>query len=168
MHSRIGRRARVRMVVAMAAAIMMALSGCAGFGGRGGGGTQVVVAMVANPQMQDLEKVSAEFTRAHPDISLKFITLPENELRDRVTQDIATDAGQYDVVTIGTYEVPIWAENEWLTRIDDKVAQTPGYDLADVIKPVREALTFDGGMYAVPFYGESSFLMDRKDLFAKA
>jgi sorbitol/mannitol transport system substrate-binding protein len=121
---------------------------------------------VANPQMQDIEKLSAEFAKDHPDVDVKFVILPENELRDRVTQDIATQAGQYDVVTIGTYEVPIWAKNGWLTKLDDKASGD--YDTQDLIPPVREALTYDGGLYAVPFYGESSFLMYRKDLFAKA
>jgi sorbitol/mannitol transport system substrate-binding protein len=155
-------------ILAVVIALAVAVSGCAGVGGRSGAGTQVVVAMVANPQMQDLEKLSSEFTRQHPDISLKFVTLPENELRDRVTQDIATNAGQYDVVTIGTYEVPIWASNKWLTRVDGLAARTPGYDVGDLIPPVREALTYQGGLYGVPFYGESSFLMYRKDLFAQA
>ncbi|MCW2610520.1 MAG: sugar transporter substrate-binding protein [Cryptosporangiaceae bacterium] len=161
------RRRRLALLAAVAA-LVVAASGCAGVGGRGGGGTQVVVAMVANPQMQDLERLSGEFTKRHPEISLKFVTLPENELRDRVTQDIATNAGQYDVVTVGTYEVPIWAANTWLTRVDGLAARTPGYDVADLIPPVRDALTYRGGMYAVPFYGESSFLMYRKDLFARA
>jgi ABC-type sugar transport system, periplasmic component len=92
---------------------------------------------------------------------------PENELRDRVTQDIATQAGQYDVVTIGTYETPIWAENGWLTPLDDYASQGD-YDVDDIIAPVREALSYEDQMYATPFYGESSFLMYRKDLFAEA
>jgi sorbitol/mannitol transport system substrate-binding protein len=141
--------------------------GGAGGGGGGGGGKTITVATVANPQMQDIEKLSSEFKKDHPDTSVKFVILPENELRDRVTQDIATKAGQYDVVTIGTYEVPIWAKNNWLTKLDDYAGQG-NYDVGDLIPPVKEALTYENGLYAVPFYGESSFLMYRKDLFAKA
>ncbi len=156
-------------VVASIAAVALVAAGCggAGGGGGGGGGKTVTVATVANPQMQDIEKLSSEFKKDHPDTSIKFVILPENELRDRVTQDIATQAGQYDVVTIGTYEVPIWAKNGWLTKLDDKAGQG-NYDVADLIPPVKEALTYEGGLYAVPFYGESSFLMYRKDLFAQA
>ena len=125
----------------------------------------VTVATVANPPMQDMDKLPPRIQEGHPDIDVNFAILPENELRDRVTQDIATQAGQYDVVTIGTYEVPIWAKNQWLTKLDDK-ANAGDYDAADLIPPVKEALTYEGGLYAVPFYGESSFLMYRKDLFA--
>lgn len=153
---------------ALAAAALFAVPACAGAGGGGGDGDNTVtIATVANPQMQDIEKLSKEFTKDHPEIDVKFVILPENELRDRVTQDIATDGGQYDVVTIGTYETPIWAENGWLTPLDD-YASKGGYDVDDILPPVREALSYQDKMFATPFYGESSFLMYRKDLFKKA
>ncbi|HEU4539651.1 MAG TPA: extracellular solute-binding protein, partial [Jiangellaceae bacterium] len=149
---------------ALAAAGALGLTACAGAGGGGDGGgeeggeTTITVATVANPAMQDIEKLLPHFEEDNPDVTVKIVTLPENELRDKVTQDIATQAGQYDVVTIGTYEVPIWAENEWLTNLDDDASQGD-YDVDDLLPPVRDALTFDGSLYAVPFYGESSFLM---------
>jgi sorbitol/mannitol transport system substrate-binding protein len=167
------RRTRGALAASVAALALLATA-CGGAGGGGGGGGgdgeaggTVTIATVANPQMQDIEKLSAEFRKENPDVDVKFVILPENELRDRVTQDIATQAGQYDVVTIGTYEVPIWAENQWLLKLDDK-AKEGDYDVDDLIPPVREALTYEGGLYAVPFYGESSFLMYRKDLFQAA
>ncbi len=150
------------------AALAFTTAGCAGAGGGGGNENKTVtIATVANPQMQDIEKLSSEFKKDHPDVKLRFVTLPENELRDRVTQDIATKGGQYDVVTIGTYETPIWAKNGWLTKLDG-YASKGDYDVEDLIPPVREALSYKDNMYAVPFYGESSFLMYRKDLFDKA
>jgi sorbitol/mannitol transport system substrate-binding protein len=162
-------RWRPSVFVATIAALALAATACGGAGGGGGGddAKTITVATVANPAMQDIEKLSSEFKKDHPDINVNFVILPENELRDRVTQDIATKAGQYDVVTIGTYEVPIWAKNQWLTKLDDK-ANAGDYDAADLIPPVKDALTYEGGLYAVPFYGESSFLMYRKDLFEAA
>ncbi|PRX43684.1 sorbitol/mannitol transport system substrate-binding protein [Prauserella shujinwangii] len=156
-------------LAAMAATLPLLATACAGAGGGGGGDGErtVTIATVANPQMQDIEKLSARFEEDHPDINLDFVILPENELRDRVTQDIATQAGQYDVVTIGTYETPIWAENGWLAPLDE-YASDPAYDVDDILTPVREALSYEDTMYAAPFYGESSFLMYRKDLFAEA
>lgn len=168
---RMGSRARRTPLAfaAMTAALALLVSACAGAGGGSGGdGRQTVtIATVANPQMQDIEKLSDRFEDEHPNIDLNFVILPENELRDRVTQDIATQAGQYDVVTIGTYETPIWAENGWLAPLDE-YASDPAYDVADILEPVRDALSYEDKMYATPFYGESSFLMYRKDLFEQA
>lgn len=126
------------------------------------------IATVANPQMEDARKLVGEFERTHPGIRVRFSVLEENELRDRITEDVATGAGRYDVATIGTYEVPIWARNGWIEPLDERIAATPGYDGGDVIPTVREALSHRGREYAVPFYAESSFLMYRRDLFARA
>ncbi|WP_199034874.1 ABC transporter substrate-binding protein [Glycomyces salinus] len=156
-----------RALVAGSVAVVLAASACSGAGGGGNGdGESITIATVANPQMQDIEELSTHFEE-ETGIDVEFVVLPENELRDRVTQDIATGSGQYDIVTIGTYETPIWAENEWLTNLDD-YASDPDYDVDDLLTPVREALTYEDSLYAVPFYGESSFLMYRTDLFEAA
>ncbi len=93
------------------------------------------------------------------------MVLEENVLRQRVTTDIATRAGQFDVLTIGNYEVPIWAKQNWLEPMDGLPAD---YDANDLLKTVREGVSRDGKLYALPFYGESAMTYYRKDLFDKA
>jgi sorbitol/mannitol transport system substrate-binding protein len=149
----------------------LAASACSGGGGGGGGGggkTTITVATVANPQMQDIQKLAGTFEKDNPNITVKFVILPENELRDRVTQDIATKGGQYDVVTIGTFEAPQWAKNGWIENLTPYTQKDSAYDVSDLIPTVAKALSYNNGLYAVPFYGESSFLMYRKDLFQQA
>ncbi len=112
---------RITMALAMPAVAGLALSGCAGAGGGGGGGggsdsaKSINVLMVGNPQMVDIQKLTADSFTKDTGIKVNYTVLPENELRDKVTQDVATGAGQYDVATVGAYEVPIWAKNGWLT-----------------------------------------------------
>ena len=158
------------VTAALAVTTAAALAACSGAGGGGGGGTEgggtISVAMVGNPPMQELEKLTADTFTKDTGITVKYSVLPENELRDKVTQDIATQGGQYDAVTIGAYEVAIWAKNGWLTDLKPALDGAAGYDNADVLPAMREALTIDGKQYAAPFYGESSFLMYRKDLLA--
>ena len=91
--------------------------------------------------------------------------MEENVLRQKVTTDIATKGGQYDVITIGTYEVPIWAKQGWLVPLDNLGAD---YDVDDLLPAIRGGLSMDGKLYAAPFYGESSMVMYRKDLMEKA
>ena len=81
---------------------------------------------------------------------------------------MATGGGQYDIMTVGAYEVPIWGENGWLVDVTDRAGKDPSYDLDDLFEPVRKGVSFNDRVYALPFYGESSFLMYRKDLFAEA
>ena len=125
----------------------------------------ITIATVNNGDMVRMQKLTDDFTAKNPDIQLEWVTLEENVLRERVTTDIATKGGQYDVMTIGTYEVPIWAKQNWLLPLD-KLGDD--YDAADIIPAIAGGLTVDGKLYAAPFYGESSFVMYRKDLMEKA
>ena len=110
----------------------------------------------------------SEFEADNPDIKLKFVTLSENQARAKITASTAMGGGEFDVVMISNYETPQWAENGWLVNLSDYARNTPGYDEDDFIPSLRESLSYEGNMYSVPFYGESSFLMYRKDLFEQA
>src|SRR3954464_1849303 len=76
--------------------------------------TKLTIATVNNGDMIVMQKLSPAFEKAHPDIKLNWVVLEENVLRQRATTDIATKGGQFDILTIGTYEVPIWAKQGWL------------------------------------------------------
>lgn len=163
---------RITFALALPAVAGLALSGCAGAGGGGGEGggegESISVLMVGNPQMVDIEKLTADSFTKDTGIKVNYTILPENELRDKVTQDIATQAGQYDVATIGAYEVPIWSENDWLHELDSYADADENFDKDDLLDPIVESLSGeDGKLYGLPFYGESSFLMYRKDVFEK-
>ena len=118
--------------------------------------TTLTIATVNNSDMIVMQKLSPK---------LKWVVLEENGLRQRLTTDIATKGGQFDVMTIGAYETPIWGKQGWLTTLDDL---GDDYDYKDIIPQVKDALSVDGKLYSVPFYAESSFTYYRKDLFEKA
>lgn len=129
------------------------------------GAETLTIATVNNGDMIRMQKLASDFTTKNPDIQLEWVTLEENILRQRVTTDIATKGGQYDVVTVGNYEVPIWARQNWLRPLD---ALPADYDADDLLPAVRAALSVDGKLYAAPFYGESAMVMYRTDLAEKA
>jgi polyol transport system substrate-binding protein len=125
----------------------------------------LTIATVNNGQMIQMQGLTEDFTAKNPGIELEWVTLEENVLRQRVTTDIATKGGQYDVMTIGTYEVPIWGAQGWLVSLNDLPAE---YDIDDLLPAIRAGLTVDGKLFAAPFYGESSMVMYRTDLMEKA
>lgn len=134
---------------------------------------ELTIATVNNPDMVVMQGFTAEFEAAYPGITLNWVVLPENELRSTVTTDVATGSSTFDIVTIGTYEVPIWAENGWLNSIDQLAADNPDsvqpdYGFDDLLSGVRLGLSFDEELYAVPFYGESSMLYYNTRLFEEA
>jgi sorbitol/mannitol transport system substrate-binding protein len=124
---------------------------------------ELTIGVVNNADMVLMKTLSAEFEKLNPHVRLNWVMLDENTLRQRVTTDVATVGRQFDVIMVGTYEVPIWAKKKWLAPITD----LPGdYDVNDLLKPVRDGLSVEGLLYALPFYGESSMTYYRKDLFA--
>jgi sorbitol/mannitol transport system substrate-binding protein len=127
--------------------------------------TTLTIATVNNNDMIVMQKLSKSFEEKNPDIKLNWVTLEENVLRQKITTDIATQGGQYDIMTIGMFEAPLFGERGWLAEFADVPA---AYQLDDVLKSVRDGLSFDGKLYALPFYAESQITFYRKDLFDKA
>jgi sorbitol/mannitol transport system substrate-binding protein len=124
----------------------------------------ITIATVNNGDMIRMQGYTAEFT-AKTGIDVEWVTLEENVLRERVTTDITTKGGQFDIMTIGMYETPIWGKNGWLLPLSDLSAD---YDAADILPAMSGGLSYDGTLYAAPFYGESSMIMYRTDLMEKA
>jgi sorbitol/mannitol transport system substrate-binding protein len=124
--------------------------------------TKLTIATVNNGDMIRMQKLTDDFKTLNPGIELEWVTLEENDLRQKVTKDISTKGGQFDVLTIGMYETPIWGKKGWLVEL--KGLDDP----KDLLPAVSGGLSYDGKLYAAPFYGESSFVMYRKDLMEKA
>ena len=150
---KISRRWRRLRTAAAGTACAALVAGCAGAGALGSGsdGTSVVVAIVANPQMEDAIELSDAFEEANPDLDLQFVSLPENEARAKITASVATGGGEFDAVMISNYETPQWAKNGWLVNLQPYIDETAGYDEDDFIPSIRDALSYQGDMYSVPF-----------------
>lgn len=162
-----------RRVIAVSSALTvsaLALAGCAGAGGgaQDEGDVTLTLATVSNPQMKDMEELKGTFEEENPGIKVNFVQMEEGDLRAAVTADVASKAGQYDIVTVGAYEVPQWGALGWLKDLTADLDADADYDVDDLLEPVRTALSVDGKLYAVPFYGESSTLMYNKEMFDAA
>jgi sorbitol/mannitol transport system substrate-binding protein len=135
-------------LVLAAVGLLLATAGCSGAGttgGRDAADNTITALMVGNPQMADIQKLTAENFTRQTGITVKFTVLPENELRERVTEDVANQGGQYDVATVGAYEVPIWAKSGWLRELSTRAQADAAYDVDDLIKPMVASLTGDDG-----------------------
>jgi sorbitol/mannitol transport system substrate-binding protein len=149
-----------------------ACSGAGGAGGAGGGGASshsINVLMVNNPQMLALQKHIGEFTK-ESGITVNFTVKPENDMRNQAAQEFANQSGQFDVATLSNFEIPFYSKNGWLTPLEDIQAYKDDKDFnqADIFPAMTASLKGpDGKLYGEPFYGESSFLMYRKDVMDK-
>ncbi len=125
----------------------------------------LTIAAVDNADMIRMQELTDDFVASNPGIHINWVILEESVLRQKITTDIETRGGQFDIVTIGNYEVPIWARRGWLQPLDDL---GDDYDADDLLPAIRKAVSYRGKLYASPFYGESAMLMYRTDLFRQA
>jgi sorbitol/mannitol transport system substrate-binding protein len=163
-------RAKTRAAAMAAGALCVALSAsaCAGAGGGNSAGdpNSINVLMVNNPQMEDLQRLTADNFTKETGIRVNYTVLPENDVRAKISQEFSSQAGQYDVASLSNYEIPFYSANGWLAPLDN-VAKDAEFDQADILPAYTASLTGeDGKLYGEPFYGESSFLMYREDILA--
>ena len=150
-------------VLILATALISAVAaGCGGSGGKSK--KTLTVAIVNNPFMQDIAKLTPSLFTKETGIKVKYTIPPEGKLREIITRDISAGAGQFDVIMIGPYEAPQFGTNGWLKDLTSYAEDDKSYDVDDLIPAVKKALSTGGKQYASPFYGESSFVMYRKDV----
>ena len=181
--SRFGTRFRKRRLAAAAcaAAVVTAAAACSSGGGSSNSGTAasgsnsstgtVTVAVVSNPLVtgQMIPLTQSVFEKENPGITVKFATYTEGDLRAAIEKDVSTHSNSFNAVMIGPYETPLFAKNSWLVDLTKQyVASDPSYDASDLLPAVAKSLSYNGDLYAAPFYGESSMLYYNKTLLKAA
>ncbi|MEL7234930.1 MAG: extracellular solute-binding protein, partial [Chloroflexota bacterium] len=134
---------------------------------------ELTIATVNNPDMVVMESFTDVFEAEYPGITLNWVVLPENELRDTVTTDVATGASSFDVITVGMFDTPIFARNGWILSVDQLFEEfpdsvQPDYNADDILEGVRLGVSYEDELYSLPFYGESSMVMYNTELFEAA
>lgn len=129
------------------------------------GKIKLTIGAVSNYQMLLMKELSKEYEKQNPNIELEWRVMDEVTFRQRILSDFLIGDGQFDAFTIGIFESTLWPKAGWLVPITNL---PKSYNVDDLLKTIRSALTYKGKLYALPFYGESSITLYRKDLFKKA
>jgi sorbitol/mannitol transport system substrate-binding protein len=137
-------------------------AGCGGSGGKSD--KELTVAIVNNPQMEDIAKLTPSLFTKETGIKVKYTIPPEGKLREVITRDLSGGGGQFDIVMLGPYEAPQFGTNGWLEDLTSYADKDKSYNVGDLIPAVKNALSANGKLYASPFYAESSFVMYRRDV----
>ena len=169
-----------RLAAAACAAVAVTAAAACSSGGSSGGNTSsgnnsstgtVTVAVVSNPLItgQMIPLTQSVFEKQNPGITVKFATYTEGDLRAAIEKDVSTHSNSFNVVMIGPYEAPLFAKNNWLVDLSKQyIASDKAYDASDLLPPVAKSLSYNGDLYAAPFYGESSMLYYNKSLLQAA
>jgi sorbitol/mannitol transport system substrate-binding protein len=154
-----------KIAIALAAVASLVLAGC-GAGSSGSGSHSITVLMVNNPPMLELQKLAAANFTKQTGIKVHFVVKVEQDMRDTASTEFANQSGQYDVATLSNFEIPYYAKAGWISNMES-IAKSSSFDQSDILPSMTQALSYKGKVFGEPFYGESSFLMYRKDVFQK-
>jgi sorbitol/mannitol transport system substrate-binding protein len=152
----------------VSASLVTGVAACSGAGGGGGGGGKgsISVLMVNNPPMVELQKLTAANFTKDTGIKVNFVPKVEQDMRDAASTEFANQSGLYDVATLSNFEIPYYAKAGWISNMQG-IAADKTFNQSDILPSMTAALSYNGKIYGEPFYGESSFLMYRKDVFQK-
>ena len=160
-------RNRATLVGSSFAALIVIAAALAATASGHAAGKTISVAIVANPQMQDIASLTPSLFTKQTGINVKYTILDEGKLRAITTRDVGSGGKAFDVVMIGMYETPQFGAAGLLQDLTPQAKADKSYNYNDLIPAVRGGLSANGKLYASPFYAESSFLMYRKDVMAK-
>ncbi|HEX4525371.1 MAG TPA: sugar ABC transporter substrate-binding protein [Gaiellaceae bacterium] len=161
-------RRSVKVLVGILVAGVITVASLAATAMGGTTSKTISVAIVANPQMQDIASLTPSLFTAKTGVKVKYTILDEGKLRQVTTRDVGSGGKAFDAVMIGMYEAPQFGSAGLIQNLTPKAKADKAYNYSDLIPAVRNGLSAKGNLYASPFYGESSFLMYRKDVLAKA
>ena len=164
------RAARAAMLALQLVLGTALLAGCSGGDDKkpSKGGGSINVAIVDTPNTQDLAHLTPSLFTTKSHVRVNYTILDEGTLREVITSDVTAKGRRYDVVMIGPYEAPQFGKDGLISDLTPKASADKAYRLGDVIPSVQKALSLRGTLFASPFYGESSFLMYRKDVLQAA
>lgn len=128
-------------------------------------GVQLSVLMEGHPTTDAIGKMLPEFTAA-TGIDVQLEVVPEQDITAKTLLEFSSKSGRYDVVQNNIIYVPGFSASNYIVPLDETLAKYPQYfDKADFVPGYINTNIVDGKTYGLPVYGESTFLMYRKDLF---
>ena len=128
-------------------------------------GTRLAVLMEGHPTTDGIQALLPEFTEA-TGIEVELEVVPESDITAKMLLEFSSGSGRYDVVQNNIIFVPGFVEAGYIEPLDDLAAAAPDYlDKADFVPGYLNTNMLDDKLYGLPVYGESTFVMYRKDLF---
>ena len=161
-------RSRATLVGSSLVALLVIVAALAATASGHTTGKTISVAIVANPQMQDIASLTPSLFTKQTGIKVKYTILDEGKLRQVTTRDVGSGGKAFDAVMIGMYETPQFGAAGLIENLSPMAKADKSYNYNDLIPAVRNGLSAKGNLYASPFYAESSFVMYRKDVLSKA
>lgn len=146
---------------ALAALVASLVVGCSP---RGEGDVTVVFA-AGNDPSGATEALIDEYNASHPGVTVRFQAMPANTdtQHDAYVTYLSAGEPNIDLYSLDVIWTAEFARAGWVMKLPDSFIDT-----AEFLKGPIESATYEGDLYAVPWFTDAGVLYYRRDLLAEA
>ena len=133
-------------------------------------GETITVMVIPASYFENLISLQPQF-EALTGIKLRFEKVPPGQIRQKALLDLSSKTATYATHAADPMYYPLYVANKWVEPLDKYLTDATLSDPAwfrydDIIKAWRDADSVDGKPYGIPFDGEVTVQVYRKDLYA--
>lgn len=132
-------------------------------------GETITVAVIPASYFDNLIALGPQF-KALSGIDVRFEKIPPAQIRQKSVIDLTSKTGTYATHAADPMYYALYAANKWVeplqAYLDDKsLTDSSWFKLDDIIPAWRSANGVDGKLYGMPYDGEVTIQVYRKDLY---
>lgn len=133
-------------------------------------GESISVAVIPASYFDNLGSLIPQF-EALTGIKVRVEKVPPGQIRQKATLDLSSRTATYATHAADPMYYPLYVANKWVEPLDkylnDATLTDPNwFKYDDILKAWREADSIDGKPYGIPYDGEVTVQVYRKDLYA--
>ena len=134
-------------------------------------GETITVMVIPASYFENLISLQPQF-EALTGIKLRFEKVPPGQIRQKALLDLSSKTGTYATHAADPMYYPLYVSNKWVEPLDkylnDATLTDAGwFNYDDIFKAWRDADSVDGKPYGIPYDGEVTVQVYRKDLYAE-
>lgn len=136
---------------------------------RQAAGEAITVAVIPTSYFENLIAIAPQF-QALTGIDVRFEKIPPAQIRQKSVIDLTSKTGTYATHAADPMYYALYAANKWVEPLDTYLADKSLTDadwlkIDDVIPAWRAANSINGKLYGMPYDGEVTIQVYRKDLY---
>ncbi len=133
-------------------------------------GESISVAVIPASYFENLLTLLPQF-EALTGIKVRPEKVPPGQIRQKAMLDLSSKTATYATSATDPMYYPLYVSNKWVDPLDrylnDPALTDPAwFNYNDILKAWRDADSIDGKPYAIPYDGEVTVQVYRKDLYA--
>ena len=132
-------------------------------------GAEITVAVIPASYFDNLIAIAPQF-EALTGVKVRFDKVPPGQIRQKSLLDLSSKTATYATHAADPMYFPLYASNKWVDPLDRYLSDASLTDNAwfryeDILKAWRDADSYEGKPYGIPYDGEVTVQVYRKDLY---